>query len=524
MRTFAFHVLALLAAGAVAVALPAQEPQLTDRQIGDAIEDELRADHAVVAHRIDVQPRDGIVTLTGTTDNLMAADRAAAIARTVKGVRAVVNRMRVIQPHGLEPVDVQTLVTQALLTDPATDSYEVEVIGEPGGEIALRGQVQSWAERDLCERVAKAVAGVTAVQNDITVAPAASRPDHEIRNEVEQRLRWHLLVDDGLIDVACEDGTVTLTGTVGSATEVVQARRCARVAGVTNVESDGLQVAGWARDPRLRDSKHAVRSDQQITEAVQAALLHDPRVASFQVRPAVHRGVVTLRGNVDNLKAARAAEQDARNTVGVIRVVNRLRVQPGADRSITAIADDVRRALLRDPYVDRFAVDVDVRPGGIVHLRGIVDSNFERACADDVASRINGVTDVRNHLRVSHAGMLPFDPYIDPWPVHGYAWFRYQPPVTFTRDAEIEADIEDELWWSPFVDSDAVQVEVSNGTAVLTGTVGSRAEWQSATENAYEGGAIWVVNDLEVAGESTSGPEAEASAAGTDPDGEPGDG
>lgn len=34
----------------------------------------------------------------------------------------------------------------------------------------------------------------------------ASRSDAEIVHDVKQRLRWHLLIDGGLIDVACDDG------------------------------------------------------------------------------------------------------------------------------------------------------------------------------------------------------------------------------------------------------------------------------------------------------------------------------
>jgi osmotically-inducible protein OsmY len=71
--------------------------------------------------------------------------------------------------------------------------------------------------------------------------------------------------------------------------------------------------------------------------------------------------------------------------------------------------------------------------------------------------------------------------------------------VTTRSDTEIWEDIRDELWWSPFVDDDEVDVRVDEGTATLTGTVDSMAECQAATENAYEGGAVHVVNKLQIA-------------------------
>jgi osmotically-inducible protein OsmY len=66
-------------------------------------------------------------------------------------------------------------------------------------------------------------------------------------------------------------------------------------------------------------------------------------------------------------------------------------------------------------------------------------------------------------------------------------------------DWEIERAIEDELYWSPYVDSYQVEVEVEDGTAELSGAVDTWAERQAAEKNALEGGAINVDNQLLVA-------------------------
>lgn len=63
-------------------------------------------------------------------------------------------------------------------------------------------------------------------------------------------------------------------------------------------------------------------------------------------------------------------------------------------------------------------------------------------------------------------------------------------------DLEIERDIERQLWWSPFVDADQVTVDVEDGVAHLAGTVDTHAERDAASENAFEGGAVFVDNDL----------------------------
>jgi len=52
--------------------------------------------------------------------------------------------------------------------------------------------------------------------------------------------------------------------------------------------------------------------------------------------------------------------------------------------------------------------------------------------------------------------------------------------------------------WSPYVDADDVKVNVQNGDVTLTGTADNMTEFQRATENAWEGGAWNVENNLKI--------------------------
>jgi osmotically-inducible protein OsmY len=54
------------------------------------------------------------------------------------------------------------------------------------------------------------------------------------------------------------------------------------------------------------------------------------------------------------------------------------------------------------------------------------------------------------------------------------------------------------LWWSPFVDSDRIDVRVEEGVATLRGTVEDLEERDAALENARDGGAVEVRDRLEV--------------------------
>lgn len=489
-----------VAAAAVALAGPAlgaPEKKMTDQNITDAIEDELLFDQAVPYTRIDIETDAGVVTLSGSVESLQAKDRAGTLAETVKGVRAVVNRIEVQPTDARSDAAVRSDVESALLADPATESYEIDTTVDDG-TVFLSGTVDSWQEKELASTVAKGVRGVKAVRNNITIEYETKRPDAEIEPEVEKALRWDTLVDHALIDVKVSGGKVTLSGTVGSSAEKSRAITDAWVAGVKNVDASRLKVARWARDKDLRKDKYVVKSDQAIETAVNDALLYDPRVLGFNVTAEAAGGIVTLRGTVDNLKAKRAAAKDARNVVGVLGVRNRIKVRMDEAPTDAEIADEIRDALARDPYVEGFEITVSVIDG-VAHLYGVVDTYFEKGQADDLASRTAGVIGVNNHLVVEDTEEpLAYEPYADEYYPYDYDWYDYEPNYTFLADARIAEEIRDEMWWSPFVDSDDVTVSVDDGVATLTGRVDSYSELNAATENAYEGGATWVDNDLEL--------------------------
>lgn len=471
------------------------ERKLADPSIRDAVEDEFLLDPAVSFNEVNVKVSDGIVTLSGTVNNLLTKDRAVVVAELVKGVRAVVDRINVEPLAKRSDSDIQDDVSVALLSDPATESYEVNASADHG-RVVLTGTVDSWRERQLCAQVAKGVKGVTAVENSIEVDYETDRPDSEIKAEIEKTLRWNTLVDDGLIDVTVNNGKVTLIGTVGSAAEKRQARYDAWVAGVTSVNDSGLEVKAWAKNDDLRQHKYVAKSEEEIRKAVQDALVHDPRVFSFNVAPEVSGSFVTLRGTVGNLKAKRAAEMDARNTVGASVVRNRLKVRPISPPDDNAIETEIREALERDPYVDRYEITVNVL-NGTAYLYGNVDTFFEKSQADDIASRVSGVVNVKNRLVVDYDynapvyGPGPYGAYpYDDW------WYAYRPPLTTKTDAEIKDDVEDELWWSPYVDSEDLTVSVDDGVVTLRGFVSSWNERTAAVKNAYDGGATRVVDKL----------------------------
>jgi len=482
-------------AAAAFISSQAYAQSLTDPNITSAVEDEILFDMAVDLNDIDVKTTNGVVELTGVVDNILAKERVAKIAQMVKGVRSVVNLVQVVPPLLRSDGSILHDVEVALLRDPATKSYAIKAEVEDN-VVTLTGTLGSWAQRNLAEKVVKGVRGVKEVKNKIDIDYKTIRTDPQIKKEVKNVLAWDTLVDDGRIDVDVNKGVVRLSGYVGSAAEKLQAVIKSWVIGAKNVDDSELKVRKWARIPMLREKKYVFKSEDEIKKAINAGLLHHPRVLSFEINPIVNKGVVTLRGVVDNLSAKQAAESVARRTVGVSAVKNRIKVRPEKTTD-SEISTNVRKAIGRNPILDRDDIVVTV-DNGTAYLYGEVDSYFEKGHANLLAAHVYGVKRVKNNLAVARPRPLAYNPYLYNTFIYDDDWYDYQPVRSFKPDDEIEKSIKSNLWWSPYVNRADVTIEVKNGTVTLEGKVDTLNEWYEAMEEAYKGGAVWVKNEMEV--------------------------
>ena len=473
----------------VALRIGAENATLPDDDIARALEQELHEARAVDAEDIVVELVSGVATLRGTVDSILAKDRAIRIAQMVRGVVAVVDLLEVTMTDRLD-TDVALDIKAAFRDDAATNDWQIDAAVNDG-KVTLTGTVESHTERMLAERIAKSVAGVRGVDNRIQVSAAAARSDSEIAEEIRQLLRWDARFDDTFVTVEVREGNVALSGSVGSSYDLALASTLAWVPGTNAVDTTGLKVEAGLSDELERTAVPDI-DDASVRQALEKALIRDPRVHGFDVAPVVENGVVTLTGEVDNLKAKRAAAEAARNTVGVARVMNLVEVRPTILRDDVELGAALLGALARDPLVQSSDISVDLEDG-IATLSGTVNSPFEQMHAADVAARVRGVLEVRNDLSV-HDETHPYSyEYYDWDPVlHD---FDEQAGLGRT-DAAIKADIEQELFWSPRVDEEHISVSVQDGIATLEGTVDEIHERREATENALEGGAHRVDNRL----------------------------
>ncbi len=374
LRTFAVYLITGFLITVLGTNVCAQNKEIKDSDITSAIETDLLFDNSVSSHLIDVKTNEGIVTLSGSVNNLLARERALKIAGSIKGVRSVVNLIEV-KPVVRTDSEIKDDVENALLLDPATALYKVDV-NVDNGVVTLTGEVHSWAEKQLSAQVAKGVRGITDIKNNIKIVYKTSRSDFEIKPEIEKRLEADPYVDERLIDVDVKNGNVELNGTVGSVREKNNASINAWVAGVSSVDTSDLEIKWWAKD-KMKQKTVSEISDKQIEKSVKDTFLYDPRVYSFKIDVDSDYGLVTLSGVVDNYKAKRVAEQDARNVKGVIAVYNNIKVRPEKETSDEEIAERIRRVINWDPVLEGYEISTLVR-NKKAYLYGDVDSFYEK--------------------------------------------------------------------------------------------------------------------------------------------------
>ncbi len=193
-----------------------QQDQLSDKKVAQAIESKLLNDELIASNNIDVETNNGIVTLSGWVANLFSKERSAELARTIKGVRSVINDIAV-KPNPRTDEDIAKEVKDALTFDPATEAYEINVTVD-NGMVTLTGTVDSRQEKKLTKEVVKGVKGIKAIKNNIEVRLREVRSDAEIETEIERQFEIDPWINDEYVNVEVNDGEVTLKGKVLSAT------------------------------------------------------------------------------------------------------------------------------------------------------------------------------------------------------------------------------------------------------------------------------------------------------------------
>ncbi len=129
----------------------------------------------VSATSTDVAVKDGIVTLTGTADNIAQKELTAVYAAEIDWVKSVENKIVVVEapaPTTIgEKIDDASITSQvkfALLGNKATSALKTKIT-TTDGVVLITGEAATEAEKTLAGKLAGNIRGVTSVDNRMTV-------------------------------------------------------------------------------------------------------------------------------------------------------------------------------------------------------------------------------------------------------------------------------------------------------------------------------------------------------------------
>jgi hyperosmotically inducible periplasmic protein len=212
---------------------------------------------------------------------------------------------------------------------------------------------------------ALALGALTAVPAAAQTSSAAKVDDSTIKTRVETRLKNDTTLKGDTIVVSVDKGVVTLTGIVHSEAQKDRAKQLAKVSGVTDVdsklevESTGpstvdkaeaktKEAATKTKDATVKGAEKTkdaavktgektkdvagttgeVITDTWITTKLNADFVNEDTLKGSDINVDTKDHVVTLKGTVMSAAGKSRAEEIAKTTKGVTRVVNTLTIGP----------------------------------------------------------------------------------------------------------------------------------------------------------------------------------------------------
>jgi osmotically-inducible protein OsmY len=249
------------------------EPRTDSVKVADAdlkarVEKALAADARLKDSDIDVASvNDAVVLLKGEAKTIGDHLRAVETAARVPGVRRVASEIQ--SPDKLGDAEIyrerddkgvtaeakegvsDAYITSAtklkLMADAKVPGLDVNV-DTRGSEVTLFGMVPTAESKAKAEEIARGVAGVKSVKNELQVVPekrhdAVQAADGEIEKRVENAIENNDSLHDADIKVQVSNGVARLTGTVDRPEQRMTAAVVAREAPGVKAVTEELQIS-----------------------------------------------------------------------------------------------------------------------------------------------------------------------------------------------------------------------------------------------------------------------------------------
>ena len=144
------------------------QSKTADDQIAKRAVDIISWDVHIPAGAVDVLVQDnGWVTLSGTVDWYYQRRAAEDDVRKLSGVRGVTNKIT-IKPS-VDTSNVKSKIESALKRHAEVEANAIRITVQNGSRVVLEGKVDNWDERHAVENAAWSAAGVSSVDDRLTI-------------------------------------------------------------------------------------------------------------------------------------------------------------------------------------------------------------------------------------------------------------------------------------------------------------------------------------------------------------------
>jgi hyperosmotically inducible protein len=194
---------------------------------------------------------------------------------------------------------ITTAVKSKMATDDTVKASEINV-DTHNHVVTLNGTVRSQAEKEHAVTIARDTKGVTSVVDDLTVGPVAT--------------------SGSAVDRARDYG--------GSAEQTARdaKEKTEDAAHDAKVKTEDAAHDAKVTSERAADKTGEVITDAAITSEVKTKFLAEPGVSGLNINVDTNDHVVTLSGTIKSKAEADKAMRIARESKGVKRVVNHLKI------------------------------------------------------------------------------------------------------------------------------------------------------------------------------------------------------
>ena len=204
--TFGLSMLVVVSAAGIPAAAARQVGAVKDAWLVMKVHSEMVDEAVLNGSNIDVDVKDGVVTLQGTVPSAAARARALEVARKNDGVKNVVDQLRV---------------------GPARSGGTAGAVDRTAGQVERAGEKAVDKADGAAQRAGRAI------------------DDGWIKSKIyaQYMADWNTVLNDSDIDVDVDNNVVTLSGTVKSAEAKTKAVATARATDGVKSVRDMLKVA-----------------------------------------------------------------------------------------------------------------------------------------------------------------------------------------------------------------------------------------------------------------------------------------